>query len=511
MRLTAVLVTALALTSGCGDNTEGPLVEEVCAPTPPSPPVEGPFLDPLALPLPAGCVEGGLRDLPGRWFVVDPTVGFSFSYPKFEGSCTTGFRRANWIDDDLELGEDDSTFHTWSDGTRFYTRSYYKFDFGGDAPFEFATATAACLLADGTMAAVEADFDTDRGERFAMMEGTRFAPRDTGGEGLALVGALGLTPDSVPIIGYNVAIDGDLAVVAGPLGLDVIDISEPTTPVHVRHIDGRFNDVKLARGASALVAYAAPIGNETTAIVDLTTPSMASVVGQIPAYSHSLFITPTTPPKLYLANYTGMVPVFDITNPLIPVRLGNVGVPGDSEVGIHDIHVAGDRIYANKTTEGVVALDVSAGIADAVDLGRLDSAYSHASWAGTAGGRQILIHGDEGMTPDGGALLKILDVDAASPTFMQEIGRFRTRAEVGIHNILLVDDKAYIAYYQDGIRVVDLADPTAPREVGRYNTWDPETASGQAFEGAIGLAVIGDLVYVADSDRGLVILRDTTP
>jgi hypothetical protein len=91
---------------------------------------------------------------------------------------------------------------------------------------------------------------------------------------------------------------------------------------------------------------------------------------------------------------------------------------------------------------------------------------------------------------------------------MTEIGRYQSRPEVGIHNIELVGDRVYLSYYQDGIRVVDLSTPEQPREVAHYNTWDPETAPGASFEGAVGVRVAAGLVFAADSERGLVILRE---
>ncbi len=63
--------------------------------------------------------------------------------------------------------------------------------------------------------------------------------------------------------------------------------------------------------------------------------------------------------------------------------------------------------------------------------------------------------------------------------------------------------------------VMDLSDPTKPKLIGYYNTWDPQadyTSSG-FFEGAVGLDVDQSrkLVFVADSPRGLLILHDDTP
>src|SRR5690606_22229146 len=110
----------------------------------------------------------------------------------------------------------------------------------------------------------------------------------------------------------------------------------------------------------------------------------------------------------------------------------------------------GDRIYANNTEAGLVAVDVSAGLASPVELGRVASAYSHASWAGTVGGRELVLHGDEGMTrtSDLGAFLRVLDGDPESDTFLQQLGRYQSRPEVGIHNFEVHGTRAYIAYYQ---------------------------------------------------------------
>jgi hypothetical protein len=494
------------LAAACGDNlpTPEPELAPTCEPPPAVLPT-GPLSDPLALPL-SGCVEGGLRDLPGRWFVAADGAGFSFEYPKFEGSCETGFRRANFPEDDHD-DSDGSTRHTWSDGTRFFFRRAFRFEIPGLPPFELVNAAAACVRSDDTLAAVGAFYNTDQGERLIAMEGKRFEQHDKDPVGLTLLGEVG-EQNGVPMPAYNVVVDGSYAYTIGPLGLDVIDVSDPRAPAHVGHLEGAWNDVRVVRGGGKIVAFAAPLVDEETAIIDVTTPSAPTLAAVIPQYSHSLQVQQqgdTT--YLYLADYTNQVPRFDVTNPLVPVPAGHATVPGP-EAGIHDLTVDGDRLYVNYTTEGFVALDTSGGYEAAVELGRSSSPYSHASWAGTAGGRPIVLHGDEGMTNAGGAFLTVHDADPASPTFMKEIGRYQSRREIGIHNFQLVGDKAYIAYYQDGVRVVDLSTPTMPREVGHYHTWDEATATGSAFEGALGIRVVNGKIYVADSERGLMIFEE---
>ena len=61
---------------------------------------------------------------------------------------------------------------------------------------------------------------------------------------------------------------------------------------------------------------------------------------------------------------------------------------------------------------------------------------------------------------------------------------------------------------RDGVRVLDVSNPTQPRQVAHYNTFR-ETDPGRTedmFEGAIGIRVPGDgYVYVVDTTRGLLI------
>jgi hypothetical protein len=120
------------------------------------------------------------------------------------------------------------------------------------------------------------------------------------------------------------------------------------------------------------------------------------------------------------------------------------------------------------------------------------------------GGRKIVLHGDEGYDSP----LEIIDDDPASQSYMEKIGELVLRKEVSIHNFRVIGDKAYVAHYQDGVRVVDLSDPTSPTQVAYFNTWSPETAPGGLLEGTVDLEVDGDLVYVAETPRGLLILRE---
>ena len=491
----AAAIAAVFVLTGCGDNVRA------CEPDATFElPRTGHFIDPQALPLPAACVLGGLVDLPGRWFVVDPTQYFRYEYPLYQGTCAEGFRRSFTSDD--HVLDDGSTFYTWSDGTRYFQRSEQVFDKATNV-----RAFAACMLPDGTLAAVYGLYDTDHGERLATATGTRFAPHDELASGLELLGELGHDIAGTQLDALNLVVRGGYAYVAGFTGLDVIDVADPRAPRAVGHYDGAFNDVKVVDDGTHVVAYLSPrASTELTSVVDVTDPTAPRFVQFLMQYSHSLFVLDRS---LYLATYNESVPRYDVTNALAPFPQGMAIVPGEVS-GVHDLFVAGQRIYANNTQAGLNVFDVSADLSTATELGRDVEGYSHASWAGTAGGRPVILHGDEGMTrtPDGAAHLRILDGDPASPTFMRLLANYQTRREVGIHNFELHGDRAYIAYYQDGVRIVDLANPAQPVEVAHYNTWDPETAFGGGFEGALGIRLVDGLIYVADDLRGLLIFAE---
>ncbi|MDB4960398.1 MAG: hypothetical protein JWP01_397 [Myxococcales bacterium] len=311
---------------------------------------------------------------------------------------------------------------------------------------------------------------------------------------------------------FNVRVLGTLAYLIREDGLHIIETADPAHPVEVgswrRTGDGYSNDVKLVEANGKRYAL---IADYPTDIVDVTDPTMPRLVAQIPVEAHTLF-TETRGGKhyAYFGAYDATTPVYDVTNPEAPVRVGKFTTPASI---VHDLMIDNGIAYLNAWEEGLYVVDFTTP-ATPVEIGRWQNTTaesSHSSWATVAGGRKVALHGGENY----GAHLDIVDADPASATFMTPIGSYKTRDHVSIHNVMAFGDRAYVAYYQDGIRVLDLADPTRPTQLGYYNSWDPQgAASGSGFfEGAVGLDVdrARKLIFVADSPRGLLILRDETP
>ncbi|CAN5177357.1 hypothetical protein BH11MYX1_BH11MYX1_04340 [soil metagenome] len=311
---------------------------------------------------------------------------------------------------------------------------------------------------------------------------------------------------------FNVRVGGTLAYLQRQDGLHIIETSDPANPVQVglyrRSQLGYSNDVKLVEANGRHYAVIADYGVD---VVDVSSPASPVLVASIHEDAHTDAIE-LRDGKIYayFGTYDGTCPIYDLTNPEAPVKLGSYSVNG---MLVHDLSVDHGIAYLNAWDKGFVVVDYTHPAAP-VKLGswpNTPTRTSHSNWTTTINGRHIALHGEEHY----GAKLDLVDLDPASPTFMQSFATWQTREWVSIHNLMGFGTKAYFSYYQDGIRVLDLADPTKPAQLGYYNTWDPQAdyTSSDFFEGAVGLDVdlTRHLVFVADSPRGLLILQDNTP
>ncbi|MCE9668290.1 hypothetical protein LY474_10730 [Myxococcus stipitatus] len=278
-----------------------------------------------------------------------------------------------------------------------------------------------------------------------------------------------------PVLRTTISLPGDnswngvwskgdaLYIAANGSGLIVYDISKPAEPVFVRHFE------------------TAPYGVHTVLVDGDRLYAMAPSIGTY---------------------------VYDVTHPLDPV-LRTVVSPGTEFAlgGPHDSFVYEGRLYISHEFDGYIVMDVS-NLDDVRVLGHYphpDRGYAHHSAVGTFAGRTIAFEGGEFS----GAHLRVLDVGA--PERIVKMGEFRLRPAASIHNILLKGERLYIAWYQEGLRVLDVSNPTKPTQVAHYNTFrdsDPNRTDN-LFEGAIGVRLGDDgTIYVVDTSRGLLIFDE---
>ncbi len=334
-------------------------------------------------------------------------------------------------------------------------------------------------------------------------------------EGLSLVSEsfvqLGLPVDIYVTKGHAYVVSVNTNARTG--GLTVFDVRDPSKPVLTRTVtlegDSYWNGV-WAKGDALYVAS----NSRGVHVFDIREPATPKFVMSVPGADpsmrnlnvHTVFVEGS---RLYAmspspSNETLM---FGIAQPLEPVLITRFVAPGGGTTGYpHDAFAYQDRLYINHWNLGYLIVDVRDGD-NFQQLGKYQysNQTSHANAVGTINGRIIAFEGGENYD----AHLRVLDV--TDPTSVVKIGEFRLRSQSSIHNMVLVGTRLYIAWYQEGVRVLDVSNPAEPRQLAYFNTFrETDFERGYSFyDGALGMRVPGDgYVYVVDSSRGLLIFRE---
>jgi hypothetical protein len=111
-------------------------------------------------------------------------------------------------------------------------------------------------------------------------------------------------------------------------------------------------------------------------------------------------------------------------------------------------------------------------------------------------------------------------VDIADPATPRQIGAYQTPDSLRfpaatdgyytIHNAEMRGNLAFLAWYSDGLRVLDIGDPTHPRELTAYVPPAAPNPLHVVFPDETlvwGVSLMGDLVLVSDINSGLHVLR----
>jgi hypothetical protein len=261
----------------------------------------------------------------------------------------------------------------------------------------------------------------------------------------------------------------------------------------------------------------------------------------------SRYADPNTPSGYRDANGDGDFRMIDITDPARPVQVSDWGIQdiggpfsmgqgcdpdpnyGHGAEPSHD----GTLVFLSYWDSGFIALNVS-NPANPVFKGRTvypANADGDAHSSNYDDARKLLFTADEDFCKNSGpgietgyGYLRIYDYSKLGAP--KQVGTFRTPNSLGtgsqgsgdyvIHNPFLVGTDVYISWYSDGVRVVDAANPSAPKEVAYFVPPAGQNPVKPSQRGVLsqtpqvwGVVVEDGLIYASDMNTGLWVLRRT--
>ncbi len=228
--------------------------------------------------------------------------------------------------------------------------------------------------------------------------------------------------------------------------------------------------------------------------------------------------------------------IYDLDNPEKPEEVSRWWLPGQHLGGgetpdwegygcrLHHALRAGDELWASVWHAGFRVIDISD-----IAQPRTRAAYDYHPWvvepthtalpaAQTLGGRRVAVVADEEHThrhgqPHAGLwLFDVTDLDAITPLSTFHVSELdspwaRAPGRFGLHQFQehIDDHLVYCAWFAGGLRIVDISEPTLPREAGYYI---PPPAAGEASPQSNDVDVDArGLVYLIDRNRGFDVLE----
>lgn len=279
------------------------------------------------------------------------------------------------------------------------------------------------------------------------------------------------------------------------------DVTDPANPVMTDSlvVDARTtNDVKLTADGTVAVITREGASNRKNGIVivDVTDPSNVSILStfddELTGGVHNVFVYER---HIYAVNNGRRFDVINIEDAANPYRVGSfeLDTPGHA---IHDIWIVDGIAYTSNWSDGVVLIDVGNGIAGgspsnpvkiaqyADYRGATHAAFPYQSPTGkfyVFMGDEIRRAGFDGQQPGTPSRMAgyVHIVDFTDPLNPEEVARYEV-PEAGSHNLWIEDDILYAAFYNGGLRVVDISGELKGnlgrqgREMAHYLSYDPD-------------------------------------
>jgi len=318
---------------------------------------------------------------------------------------------------------------------------------------------------------------------------------------------------------------------------DVTDPANIYMAATVR-VDARtVNDVKVSEDGSICIISREGASNRRNGFVILDcsdienkgAPVLARYDDEMTGGVHNVYIYED---HVYALSSGQRYDVINIEDPTNPHRVGRfeLDTPGHS---IHDVWVENGIAVSSNWSDGIVVVDVGGAgkggsPTNPVKIGQYayPSGWNHAGFPyWNKDGKFYVFAGDEhfpadrnpagidrfsGPAVNAAGWIHIIEFDENFEN-PREIARYDV-PEGGTHNFWIEDDVLYVAYYNQGVRVVDISGEllgnlyTQGREIAYFLPDDPEGFKANAAR-TWGVQPFKDIIWVADNNSGLWALR----
>ncbi|MDH4071457.1 MAG: choice-of-anchor B family protein, partial [Ignavibacteria bacterium] len=322
----------------------------------------------------------------------------------------------------------------------------------------------------------------------------------------------------------------EYALIGHDAGTSIVDITDPESPVEIEMIPGPtafgtiWREIKVLNDYAYVVSeHTAPNGLSGVQIIDLSQlPVTATLVNNYRwpgvdstnARAHTVSVDDEG--YLYIQGGTatfgeggvqGGIRILDLSDPENPTPL-SVHPP----VYVHDVFVRDTLLFASNIFEGghMEILSV-ADRANPVLITTLTypNGFSHNSWATEDG--NFLLTTDEivGLTMKVWDISVLWDADPGNNDQIEMVGEYIGDPGSIPHNVYVRGNHAYVSHYLEGVKVLDISDPSDPVEVGYYDT---HLSGGGSFDGDWGVYpyLPSGNIIVSDIQTGLYVFRFDT-
>ena len=322
--------------------------------------------------------------------------------------------------------------------------------------------------------------------------------------------------------GYTASDGSEYGIIGNVDSIVIVNVTNPASPTReFAHYGGGhaiWRDFKVFQDHLYAVCDGCSEGMHIFDLSGLPGGSVTHVETTTEFFSkaHNIYIDTSTQ-KLYAAGTNtankGLV-VIDISTPDDPVHIDDYLFEGPSNYYVHDLYVKNDTAYCSHGNTGYYVWDMTD--LNAVELlGSYDSpGYNHSSWNHSSG--TYSYYAEEVPL---GRPMAVMDLTNLGSTVndIQLLTTFKhpisnTALNVTPHNPFVRNDSLFISYYEDGLKVYDLVDPTDPNLVGYYDTYTDNGSVYTGYEGAWGCYPFlpSGVVLISDITYGLNIIKMQT-